>query len=448
MGISIPLKRPEPRDDVEHMDRAQDEETPELRNWVVVGIGSYGVNMGLMRAYVAFHTRRMDFLGCFVADSEKIDLKPVKGIARGWLGRLFKRGDSPHFRAWQLTLDQMGMEGDIQKALNRLDESSRTVKRLVEAIRSDTSEHGNRVGLYISDNNGSGGNNITSGLLTECMLTLNRTIRIDKKIESTVLPVEADRIKFENRKITLASQLARGLPGRDIVILTDNNMARGGMDTRALDFLNAILMEALKNGISLTGDNDTGDRINTLKNNGNRFVLPAAMSRDVPVRVKGIRKKEQLLGRVLDTVIRDGLETLCSQSGFREYGLVRARDTSPVFLVIAGDVPRDIAQSAAESTALPEDVSTLYLPTSSFGRKVILGVFHVTKRSIDSIDRIYGIESNGTRPAPSPENLLPRDILEEYSEKTFPNTKVTYPMVYRRVARICDCDLGDVMEVV
>ena len=439
--ITTPLKAHTPEEI--NFERADEQG---LRNWLITGIGSYGVNMSMIRAITASYAGQMDFLGCYAADFEKINHAPIKGIAPGWLEKLLKKQDNPHFRSWQLDLAQMGMGGEIKNAWNRLDETASTVRTIVEVIEKDTMKYGNHIGLYESNNSRSGGTGTTIGVLLDCML--RTVVDIDVTIETTVIPTLADRIKFENRKITLANQLSRGLPGKDLVFLTDNAAARNGITRQKLDLMNSILIEVLRNGKPIKGDNDVSDRIGTLKEDGNHLVLPAAMIKNLPLHEKGgLFKKKVLSERVLEDELKRNMSFLCTDKGFKKHGFVQARKTMPVYLIICGPLPEDIAIKAAESTAIPEDVSVLLLPASFLDNKFLIGALHVTEHSIDSIDRIYGLKPDGVRPAPTPEKLLPDGILKEYAERCFPRTDISYPDVYKRIAAICDCDVDEIMEV-
>lgn len=423
------------------------EDDTELGNRMLIGISSYGSMQVINRTLCSINTGTLDFIGGICADFERIPIQKLKKLGPSIIDKITKKIERPLFSVFQFSNTHSGLGGEVAVAIKKMPKSYRKVQKICEFVSELTTHTASKVGLLERHNSYSGAVGPTIGVL--CNYAISEYIEVDRTIETSTLPAEVDGIKRENKKIILAHQLIRGMPSNDLLLMIDNSLATRMHTLDKIDNEQALMLEIFQKGENLRGRRDLSDKISTMMHEGNGLVLQASKTIRIPIRKRGIINRRQVIQEnALVESLAESLTKLCEDDCMSRYGLIKARNTKSMFLLVAGRIPTNLVKDAVSTADIPNDVDIMFLSALLNG-KALVGAYHVTKNSIDSIDRFYGLElEDEPRSAEKLDELLPKNILENYATMDFPYTGKNYDYVYRKISEICGCDVDDVLKKV
>jgi hypothetical protein len=325
--------------------------------------------------------------------------------------------------------------------------ANRVGDQICDDLKKETAPYAGRIGTLVTATGECGGMGTGPGKMFEFKIKYNFKRDID--ILSTVLPTPRDGTKFGNRQITFAFDLLNDCTKTDVVLFQDNSIVSHHRSHEMIDFKDVAAWEGLRKGKSVTGKSDYSDRIAHLRDGGNKIVMAAAATVTMATQKRFLRSKG-IDPRITAEVVSQTLTELSTQKGFDQYGHMKARCVKPNYLGVYGAIPETIIHEAVDSADIDPNLNVLYLPTQIFGDDLLIFGLYTTKYSIDSLDTFFGLPLNGVRKAEKFGELIPRDILEDFASRTFPNSRngTDYLTVIRRIAKICDVDVEEVIRTV
>lgn len=343
--------------------------------------------------------------------------KPERKGLGGWLFPKQKEVMLPpvlDFKARQVGHIPIGLAGELEVGANGLPRAMDAIEKMALETSSYFEDTRYDVGVALGVCS-LGGTEIFNRALT-CILRDRHNFKPVHLISIWILG------EHPNAKALTAWRLKAGLRAEELVLLRINSKG----DLKTWDYNMARAASDILSQFGLEGEPDLSTILQNLKEKGNRYALMDAARAHIPLR--RVYRATGMFGHIL---IRKELAPMKEKESVVKSTVKSlsflARSENPTdcqYYFVHGPISKNEAAQIKKSSRSITESPVVVVPagglTISVGDRLMAEAWVIrirtNKRSISEINALFNIKKD-PEPAPTPNSLIPKDLVEDAIEK-------------------------------